>query len=342
MNKKFTALAMCSVTVFFGCAFSSCTNEKEKDPEVTEPTSFTVVAPDGAPALSIAKLLNEDTADDEVTYNIVDSSTIQTYVTGANPSADVCILPVNLASKLLGTGEAYKMVGVSTHGNLFMISAKTQEEVTKNNITSLLGKTIGVVNLANVPGLIFKSILSDCGVEYTEVSSGEEKASDKVNLIAVDGASVVPAEEFDYYVVPEPAASTKVSKVAAFNFVGSLQSLYGDGNGYVQAVMVAKNSVITTYSDYLADFLSDVESNYNWVTTADASTVVEAVTSHLTEGMTPTFSAATLTTQVIKNCNVNFTYTRDSVDATKDIIAKFMAIKPASAATVSDEFFYTI
>lgn len=338
--KKFKLFAISTAAVLCLGIFTACA--EEDNPSVTAPTALTVVAPDGAPALSIAKLLYDDTDGDEKTYEIVDSSTISTYVTGENPTADVCVLPVNLASKLLGTGETYKMVGASTHGNLFIISAKTQEEVTKENISALAGKTIGVVNLANVPGLIFKSILTESGLEYVETSSGAEKESDKVNLIAVSGGDVLPAEEFDYYVVPEPAASTKVGKVEAFNFVGSLQDLYGDGNGYVQAVMVVKNSIITEYAEYLSEFLSEVESNYTWVTTAEASTVVDAVTAHLTEGMTPTFTAANLSTQVIENCNVKFTYTKDCKDGTLDIIEKFISINSNSAKTVSDEFFYTL
>jgi len=337
--KKNIAIVFTSAVMALGCAFASC--EKTSETEAKTPSSFTVVAPDGAPALSIAKLLYEDKEGDEANYEIVDSSKIQTYVTGENPSADACVLPVNLASKLLGQGDKYKMVGSSTHGNLYIISAKTSEQITKENISSLVGKTVGVVNLANVPGLIFKSVLSEFNVEYADVENDGAKAADKVNLVAVDGAGVVPSEEFDYFVVPEPAATTKVNKVAAFNFVGDLQALYGDGNGYVQAVMVVKTSYITDYTDYISDFLNSVEENYDWILSADSASVVDAVTNHLTEGMTPTFTAANLNAQVIKNCNLKFIYTVDCKNATEEIISKFISIKPASASAVSSAFYCT-
>ena len=70
--------------------------------------------PDGAPALAMAQLMVSES--DTESYHVVDSSTIQTYVTGENPKADLCILPLNLASKLLGTGETYQMLGTVTHG----------------------------------------------------------------------------------------------------------------------------------------------------------------------------------------------------------------------------------
>lgn len=137
-------------------------------------SAVTVYAPDGAPALALAGLMSgavsSNSLEKEVNYNIVDASTIQTHVTGANPDADICILPVNLAANLLGSGEKYTMLGTVTHGNLYIISAKTGEQITVENLSELKGKTVGVVNLAAVPGLTFKLILNKYGVGYTELS----------------------------------------------------------------------------------------------------------------------------------------------------------------------------
>lgn len=136
--------------------------------------AVTVYAPDGAPALALAGLMDgavsSSSLEKEVNFNIVDASTIQTHVTGANPDADICILPVNLAANLLGSGENYKMLGTVTHGNLYVISAKTGEQITASNISKLRGKTVGVVNLAAVPGLTLKLILNKYGIEYAELS----------------------------------------------------------------------------------------------------------------------------------------------------------------------------
>lgn len=126
---------------------------------------ISVYAPDGAPALGLAKLMSE--SDVRAEYHIVDPTLIHTYVTGKNPVADVCVLPVNLAVKLLGSGENYKMLGVLTHGNLFLLSANG-EKITGENISSLKGKRVGVVNLPAVPGLTFKLILKNYGIEYSE------------------------------------------------------------------------------------------------------------------------------------------------------------------------------
>ena len=128
---------------------------------------LSVYAPDGAPALGLAKLMSTDETVNcsEIEYNVVDATTIQTFVTGATPKADVCVLPVNLAVKLLGSGEKYTMLGTLTHGNMFIVS-DGGEKITKQNISSLRGKTVGVVNLPQVPGLTLKTILKDNGIDF--------------------------------------------------------------------------------------------------------------------------------------------------------------------------------
>ena len=128
-----------------------------------------VYAPDGAPALGIANLLSgEETLKNDAEYHVVNATTIQTFVAGNNAQADICILPVNLAVKVLGSGAKYKLVGTLTHGNLFLL-ANGEGEITKDNLNSLKGKKVGVVNLAAVPGLTFKIILNAHGIKYTEL-----------------------------------------------------------------------------------------------------------------------------------------------------------------------------
>lgn len=127
---------------------------------------ISVYAPDGAPALGLAKLMSENKIDG-VDYEIVNANTIQTYVSGAAPKADICVLPVNLAVKLLGDGTKYKLLGTLTHGNLYMLS-DSQTQITVSNLSLLKGKRVGVVNLAAVPGLTFKLILKNNGIDYIE------------------------------------------------------------------------------------------------------------------------------------------------------------------------------
>ena len=123
---------------------------------------ISVYAPDGAPALGLAKLMAENTFEN-IEYTVVNAGIIQTFV----GKADICVLPVNVAVKLLGDAQNYKMIGTLTHGNLYLLS-KNNTQITVDNLGELKGKTVGVINLAQVPGLTFKLILQNYGIEFTE------------------------------------------------------------------------------------------------------------------------------------------------------------------------------
>lgn len=337
--KKIVAAALCAAAAIV-CAFgfAACTDgQKTGDGEF----SYSVYMPDGAPALSVAQLMAEDMQfGGKVDYNVVDASTIQTYVTGNSPKADVCILPVNLAAQLLGTGKSYKMLGTVTHGNLFLLSKTDDTQITSNNLSSLVGKSVGVVNLAAVPGLTFKVVLSAANIPYAEVGNSGAESETAVNLYAI-AASDVGGTSYDYYVLPEPAATTMSGKLQTLEFVGDLQELYGGDEGYPQAVMVAKTSVIEENESFISDFISAVEGSAGWLTaeTTSMQTVAEAVQSHLTDGMSPTFTANNLNTQVIENCAIEFVAAAECKQEVSNFLVRLSAVS-GRAFIAEDSFFY--
>ncbi len=336
LKKILVTAAVAVVAAVTAASFSACAEED---------ADYYIYMPDGAPALSMAMLLSEDMGfGSNVYYEVVDSSTIQTYVTGNDPQADVCILPINQAAQLLGSGDTYQMLGTVTHGNLYLLSKKTEYSgtaITTENLSSLKGKSVGVINLAAVPGLTFKTILNNAGIEYVEVTSTEEEVADKVNLYALSAASAVGGTDYDYYVLAEPAATTMTSRLEELQFVGSLQELYGSDNGYPQAVMVAKTSVIEDDPQFISDLIAAVTVNSLWLEVADVTTIVEAVTSHLTEGMSATFTADNLNAAVIENCAINFV---SAADCRGEVLAFLEQYSEASgvdySSYVSDAFFY--
>lgn len=126
-----------------------------------------VVMPDGAPALAMAKFMHENRADCE--FEVVNAGTIATFVTGENPKADLCVLPLNVASKLLGNGEKYKLLGTVTHGNLYLLSTDKNAKIeSADKLSALLGKKVGTIQINNIPGLTLKLLLKKNGVKYEE------------------------------------------------------------------------------------------------------------------------------------------------------------------------------
>ena len=136
-------------------------------------TTVSVYMPDGAPALSMAKMMcaNPDVGK-SIDFHVVAANAINSCVTYADEvnNADLCVIPVNAAAKLLGSGSRYQLLGGVTHGNLFIISSDGTRLSAENLAQKLEGKKVGVVNLSAVPGLTFKMILNKYDIAYTQGS----------------------------------------------------------------------------------------------------------------------------------------------------------------------------
>ncbi len=307
--------------------FSACKKDKSG--------AITVYVPDGAPALAIAQLMSYN-ADfgKNVEYHVVSSEEITSQVTygDAAKNADLCVLPVNAASKLLGDGSRYKMLGAVTHGNLYIVSATDKTELTTENFKAeLTGKRLGVVNMAAFPGAVTKLL-----VEKYNVTITVEPVT--ANLVTGVGSG------YDYFVIPEPAASTRIGNANLnLKLAGSLQDLYGE-SGYPQAVLVAKNSLIESDPEFIVRFTGAMESAAGWLMqdSVSAQTILNAVKSGYAdpENTTPAFSAANLTKNVIENCSIYFKKSA----VCKQKVAQFLnELKEAgdnAATAVSENFFY--
>lgn len=294
-----------------------------------------IYMPDGAPALAFAQLMSENNQlGREVNYHVVSSTTIGTFV--ADETATAALLPVNSAAKLCGSGEKYKMLSVNTHGNLFVIGKGEAAD-----INALKGKKVGVVNLANVPGLTFKAILADKGVTYTEDSA--QLTSENILLVGIEGTEIAGRlnatgdNALDFVVAPEPAVSTLTSKAPAIKVLLSLQELWGEG-GYPQAVLVAKTELCND-KDFVKALLDALDASAAWLPD-HASDAASAVASHLAADLQPSFSAENLTQSVITNCNIKVVKAADSKDSVKSYIEKITAINAQSAGEVADAFFF--
>ena len=160
MKKFLTALIGALIVCASALGFTACKDNGSG--------YISVYMPDGAPALALAQLIAEDMQfGKEVKYSVVDADGITSTVSydDMSKNADLCVLPVNDASKLLGDGNNYKLLGTVTHGNLYMVSATDKTELTADNFAQeISGKKLGVVQMAKFLGAITKVILSEYGV----------------------------------------------------------------------------------------------------------------------------------------------------------------------------------
>jgi hypothetical protein len=330
MKKFFKALICTLLCGGMVAGFAAC--------KPSEQDAISVYAPDGAPALAIARLIADDSVfansnyNVTVNYHVVTADDILGHVSfdDETKNADICILPVYDAVKTLGTGEQYKLLGTVTKGNLYVLGGEEAEALTRQNVEEVLSnKTVGVVQLPKFPGLMTKVVLA----KYSLSAS--------VSLVAKTPQTL---NGCDYYVVPEPAASTLCANTNLhLACKGSLQELYGQDDGYPQAVVVAKNSLLTKNPQFVADFMNAFSDNKAWLTASSTTPqqIIDAISSALPEGTTPTFSAANLNATVIANCGIDFTKAADCKTAIISFMDKLNGVAATSYGMPQDAFFYT-
>ncbi len=339
MNKVFRKIfaLFCAVTLTIGCA-GICTGCQANVPE----DEVTVYMPDGAPALALAGCMAEDTEEDGVTYRVVKADLIASKVTAKeeDKNADLCVMPLTAAAKLLGSGDRYAMAGVVTHGNLYMISAD-ETSYSAENLSALIGKKVGVLQLNNLPGLTFKAILNKYGVAWQVLTNDGGMDENKVNLTPIADASAVDkTADIDCYVLAEPAVSVQV-KNKGFHIVGDLQSLYGGEQGYPQAVLVVKQEFLSAHEKWTEDFVEKVKDSANWLKSATGEQIVSAVSAHMEDkNMATSLKAPLLTAEVLTRCGVWYSLAKDSKTEVKDFLQAIVGVQANATAVPEDKFFW--
>ena len=333
--KRWMSLGLAALSAFAMFGFGGCGDKKGAE--------ITVYMPDGAPALALAGAMSLDVPDDGITYRVVDSSVIATKVSANDPAdnADVCILPVNVAAKKLGDGSAYQMIGLVTQGNLYFISNQDVADV--DDLSVLQGKTVGLAQIANVPGLTLKAAVNRNGGAWQELKEGAEVAEDKVNLQGLANNNAITGE-LPYYLAAEPFVTMKTMG-GAFRVVGDLQTLYNGVSseqvGYPQAVMVAKRSLIEKNKAWVSGFVQMVENKQNWAETADTTDVYLSIVRHFDDKeRTPVFKLETLTKDCISRCGIAFARTKDCMTRVDAFLSELVQIAPAATNTVSQDFYW--
>ena len=328
------AMVMATVAMF-GCGETP--DNGGGSTEYTDPIA--IYMPDGAPALAFAQLMDEENklGKENLSYTVVKADNIGSFV--ANKSATVALMPLTGASKLCG--DSYKAISVITHGNIYVIG--------KGDATSLADlkdKKVGVVQLANVPGLTFKYLLSNANVDYSE----NEEVAGKVALYGISDPSTVAAAlkqgTYDYVVAPQPAVANVCKNVEGVSIRIDLNTLYS-ASGFPQAVLVAKNELCAD-SDFIDALTSALGTAADWIkevnedgTAKNAVKAVAAINVHFAEGAESTLKAPALLPSAITGSNIYVQSVKEASVKTliKDYINNMIAIEATAAKTITDDFF---
>lgn len=293
------------ICVFFGCGSSGA--------------RVLFVSPDGAPSLSVAGLMSEEFEFGGTTqYKVVSSADVGSFF--ATGEADAGILPLNLATKMVD----YQIVSVNTFGNLYIVGLDGE------GVESLLGQTLYVINLNNVPGLTVRLMLEARGIPYT-LNELEGSAQNVVlkGVNATDVAGGFVAGRIACAVVAEPMCSKLLNMNANLKIVADVQEVYGQ---YPQSVFVVKKGRFKS-----ADVARALEIMGR---TISADTALNAINAHLEKGLVSAFTEDLLTDDVITKCNVGVLRANENKAFINDYIDKIIALQPNSAVKLTDDRFY--
>lgn len=264
MKKKLTAVMLLVALVLSIGLLTACNkgNKKGNGNDVT----LTFAAPEGTPALAIARLItdNKSISGKNVNYKIVNPSNIAKEMQAG--LSDLVIMPVNAGATLINKGADYKLVSVAVDGSLYLVGKS--ETATTLTIDDIKGKKIACIGQQGVPGLVFRYILKANNIGIVDDVKNLNDTSVYVQY-AGDGLQAKTAVEngsVDYAVVGEPAATTFKIKFG-FNAQMDLQAEYKKVSGkgtYPQAGIFVKSSLASDAA-FMDALFAALKASKEWV-----------------------------------------------------------------------------
>lgn len=300
MKKKLTAVMLLVALVLSIGLLTACNKDDNKGNG--NDVTLTFAAPEGTPALAIARLItdNKSISGKNVNYKIVNPSNIAKEMQAG--LSDLVIMPVNAGATLINKGADYKLVSVAVDGSLYLVgkSETATTATTTLTIDDIKGKKIACIGQQGVPGLVFRYILKENNISIVDDVKNLNDTNVYVQY-ASDGTQARAAVEnksVDYAVVGEPAATTFKIKFG-FNAQMDLQAEYKKVSGketYPQAGIFVTSSLAsdTTFMDAL---FAALKASKEWVKNNPQS-VNDFMKANA-------YESAAFPTPSIAKCNVN-------------------------------------
>lgn len=240
---------------------AGCSNTNNQDEVKKEEVVVKVGAPDGLPAITIAKLAQENPEIKEgykVEYTLeATSDALSTDV--MKEGLDIAIVPSNMAAIAFNKTSNYQIAGTIGRGSFYLVSS--DESVTGID-SSLVGKEVGNIGKGLTPDITIQALLKEEGVDASNISFNySNEASDLVSLLATGKLSTG--------IVPEPALSGLLTKNENLKVIASVNDTWKDvfntEDGYPQSTLIVSSSFAKENSDFVDEFINSLEENINYI-----------------------------------------------------------------------------
>ena len=300
MKKFISALFAILIVVtlaagLFACVPDSPTPDVKPDDagtgDTTPATTYTVCAPDGAPALALSKMMKDGAAINghSVNYAVISAANVASSMT--NGDADFIIAPTNAGVMQSINTDAYYLLGVTSWGNLYIVTTNDSYQTLEDSASAIAflaqfgGHSISSIGNNQVPDKSLKYLLGLAEVSATVVDGVSAQAI-RTDLIA---------RNIDAALLGEPAvtgikAFLTNNGVSNCRILGSLSAVWQalTNLAYPQASVFVKKSVpaadvaafetaIKASIDYFNASATNAEELGNYMESRDDSTLSGAI-----------------------------------------------------------------
>lgn len=298
--------------------------QSEADPEPSTPTQITLYTPDGAPAMSVAKIIADGKIGDVATTTVIaqNAQNIVAKATSSERELDIAVLPTNAAATVYNATKGdYVLFSVNTFGLLYVLGT---EQI--KTLDQLKGQVVHSIGLGQVPQYVFDKILSAANIQ--KVANSDVAEEGKIAVKYADNAQginpLILQGKAKFALIGEPAATQLIGKAAAAGKtvyrLFDLQKLWKDAvgvdnDGYPQACLIVKKSLLASKT-FVASLDAALAANAEYLT---------ANVSGLKATLKGVGSAIDIdyTADIIARCNVG--YKKANSAGLSDEIALYLA-----------------
>lgn len=264
MKKVFKVALMLAIAATLIAAlavgFAAC------DPKDETPGALRVAAPEGTPALAIARLKTDNAtlAGHAMTYEVVSPSLIAAEMSGGK--ADVVIMPVNAGANLIRQGAEYRLISVAVNGSLFMVGSTDDGGAIEK--ADIAGSKVACIGQGATPGLVFEYVMRSMELETVaaDKTPGENQVAVQYVADGPAAKALLENDTVDFAVVGEPAATT-FKNALKLNAELDMQAAWKDATGeetYPQAGLFVRTSLAAD-AEFTSALFDALAASKEWV-----------------------------------------------------------------------------